>query len=142
MKRKILILLIALCCFGFVGCSNKEKLANTMTVILEGNPTTGYEWTAIVKDKDIVKITKSEYTPDENAENLVGVGGKYTFEFEALKEGKTTITFEYKRSWETENPLYKTTYNITVDKDLNITYEAQMCGSTAMCEFEPAPIVK
>ncbi len=35
-------------------------------------------------------------------ENIVGAGGTELFRFKGLSKGETEITFNYKRSWETE----------------------------------------
>jgi uncharacterized protein YggE len=74
------------------------------SITLDSNPSTGYEWTvsAIANDQ-LVKFVKSDFAQSDSG--LVGAGGKQTFTFQALKEGKTTIVLDYARPWEKENPV-------------------------------------
>lgn len=83
-------------------------------VTLSGNATTGFAWSLAKLDGQSVKQTgKAEYVPDD-AKGKVGVGGKYTFTFEAAKAGKTALNFEYKKPWEK-----------TVDSVVNITIDVK-----------------
>ncbi|MFH0887325.1 MAG: protease inhibitor I42 family protein [bacterium] len=67
-------------------------------LILEGNPTTGYDWIISNIDKSMVKeMGKPEFTLDSN---LVGSPGKQSYLFQTFKAGNTTLSLEYKRAWE------------------------------------------
>ena len=70
----------------------------TFTVQLAGNPTTGYEWTVAQIDAAYLRLIDSSYAADSSA---VGSGGVYTFQFETLQPGATTLGLVYRRSWET-----------------------------------------
>lgn len=70
----------------------------TFTVQLAGNPTTGYEWTVAQIDAAYLRLADSSYAADSSA---VGSGGVYTFQFETLQPGATTLGLVYRRSWET-----------------------------------------
>lgn len=111
MKKILLVLCMALM---LCGCSKGK----TASITLKGNPTTGYEWTYSFSNEGVLKEKSNNYITDN--ENLTGSGGKYDFVFEGEKEGTTKIIFEYKRSWETEEPLYTLTYEITVNNKKEI----------------------
>jgi len=71
----------------------------TFYITLYSNPSTGYQWQlANVTDQNVVRLVGTEYIAPEVA--LLGAGGKQIFTFEALREGKTTVTLEYVRPWE------------------------------------------
>jgi len=77
---------------GPIQVGAKEQFAIT----LAGNPTTGYEWQASV-DSNYLVLRTQEYQPEGKA---IGAGGRTVFQFRALREGETEISFEYHRSWE------------------------------------------
>ena len=58
MKKVLLSSIIVLSLFLIVGCKNKEikEIESPEVIELEGNPTTGYEWTCVVKDEKIAKV--------------------------------------------------------------------------------------
>lgn len=96
------------------GCDSKKEFKFE----LEGNPTTGYEWTCKIGDSSIVKEKTSKYKADDT--DSVGSGGTYTFIYEGLKEGKTTVSCEYERSFEKNSTEKTKKYELSVDKNLNI----------------------
>ena len=71
-------------------------------IALESNPSTGYSWVAEY-DNAILELVEETFELGEYAkENIVGAGGTELFRFKGLSEGKTDITFSYKRVWETD----------------------------------------
>ena len=124
MKKVLLSGIIILSLFLIVGCKNKEiKEVDSPEVIeLEGNPTTGYEWTCVAKDENIIKV-ESIFKPDETTSEITGEGGTYLFTVTGLKEGKTTITCKYARNWEKTDNDEERNYNVTVNKDLKVSIE-------------------
>ena len=97
--------------------ANLEKLV----VEVQGNPTTGYEWKTAQSD-DIIDV-KSDYKEDEHEEEMVGVGGMYTFTVKA-KEGKSgtcTLTLSYLKDWEGGETDKVITYKLNVNNDGTIT---------------------
>lgn len=99
------------------GCGAKK--AQTATLELPSNPTTGYEWQA-VQDKELFDIS-SEYVEDEKDQEMVGVGGRQIFTLTPKEAGKTTVTFSYIRPWEEGvEPESKVSYQMEVSKDLQI----------------------
>ena len=124
MKRVLLSSIIVLSIFLLVGCKNKEIKETTSPEVieLEGNPTTGYEWICVVKDEKIAKV-ESVFKPDETTSAITGEGGTYLFTVTGIKEGNTTITCKYARSWEETANDEVRQYNVTVDKNLKVSIE-------------------
>lgn len=81
---------------------NGETIAlakgESLAIQLPGNPTTGYEWTVAQLDPAFLRLADSSYAPDSSA---LGSGGTYTFRFETLQPGATSLALAYRRSWET-----------------------------------------
>ena len=113
MKKILPLLLITI--LLITGCKAKDKL----TIKLESNPTTGYEWIYQINNSDVLKLKSNDYKENDKDDKTVGAGGIQTYVFEAVKEGEATITLAYGRNWE-ENSAYKIEYKIKVDKNKNI----------------------
>ncbi len=86
---------------------------------LEENVTTGCTWHVTIENEDIVKLDSDEYV-DINDEDLAGAAGLHIWNFKALSEGSTKVTFELYQSWNPENVYETKEYTITVDAN---TYE-------------------
>jgi inhibitor of cysteine peptidase len=71
-------------------------------IALESNPTTGYSWEAVYNTAILELVEETFELGEYTKENIVGAGGTELFRFKGLSNGKTDITFNYKRSWETE----------------------------------------
>ena len=84
----------------------------SMTLDIEGNPTTGYQWMLNTDEGKLDKsITASEPSYKQNAapEMMVGVGGYFKFDIDFSKDGEFDLEFMYCRSWDlTDNPVYMT----------------------------------
>lgn len=98
---------------------NELKDQDVLDICLDGNPTTGYQWSVAEMDKDMVEV-ESEYVADKTDEALSGVGGTYHFKIKGLKEGFATVRMEYARSWEDES-IQKCVCDIYVSSDLKVT---------------------
>ena len=91
-----------------------------LTVRLEGNPSTGYEWTAEIGDEAVLKPLGVTCLPDETEEPVDGAGCLYEFRFEALAPNSTTaLSFRYARSWENE-PIDQLNFIVFTDAESNI----------------------
>ena len=103
--------------YSMTAAEGVEEQANTIEVAvdetfeitLDSNPTTGYAWQAQYEEEalELVDRTFAPYS------DLIGAGGTETLTFRALEEGETTVTLDYKRSWE-ENPIDTLAYQVTV----------------------------
>ncbi len=89
----------------------------TQVISLKENPTTGYTWLYKFLDETVAIVEGDEYIQNENAENLIGVGGVHTFRISGLKPGNTELTFRYMHSWEDESSAIETvTYKLEVNE--------------------------
>lgn len=68
-------------------------------ISLRGNPTTGFVWSVQDINSDVIRLISKKFISGSGDSELVGVGGKYIFEFVAEKQGNTNLEFIYKRPW-------------------------------------------
>jgi predicted secreted protein len=99
------------------GKSYTVKVGDTISVVLAGNPTTGYEWESAMAEEIAPLLTlnggKATYTPDKVEAGVVGSGGKYTFVFTAAASGQVELKLKYWRSFEAQaEPLQ--TFGVTI----------------------------
>jgi len=126
MKRCITAIGLLYLTVSLMGCSTGIVAANQITVELEGNPTTGYVWGYRIANPDIVRDVVEDYTSAQLDDDVVGVGGTYTFIFKGVAEGETEIVFDYHRPWEEDVAPEKTVrYIAVVDSDLVLTLTKQ-----------------
>lgn len=93
------------------------KVDDLVQVVLPGNPTTGYSWTADLSEADAAIMQQQGepvYGQESTDPSLVGGGGTFTFTFKAADTGKATITLNYARSWE-EGVAPEQTYSVTIN---------------------------
>jgi inhibitor of cysteine peptidase len=98
-----------------------SQVQNRARIELDGNPTTGYNWTYTLSGEGVVQEVSSDYVPDPNSIGATGAGGTFVFEFESIAEGEVEITFLYRREWEDVVATRTAVYRATVDADLNLT---------------------
>ena len=77
------------------------EVGDTLTLQLEGNPTTGYLWEVASKEMPYLKSYRV-------STSLIGSGGTYTFTFRAESKGSMTMQVVYARPWEKDVPPAKT----------------------------------
>jgi inhibitor of cysteine peptidase len=88
------------------------KKGQTLTISIDGNPTTGYNWEIETVDQNILQ---SAGDPDYKSDSmLVGSGGTFKFKFTAINPGTATLKLKYWRSFEPENPPVET-FEVTVN---------------------------
>ena len=93
------------------GRSIKLRVGDKLEVTLPGNPTTGFQWEVGSVDTSVLKpIGKPEYKSSSNA---LGSGGQFTFRFEAVAPGQTTLQLIYHRPFEKDTPPAQT-FEVTV----------------------------
>lgn len=93
-------------------------VGDKLEVSLEGNPTTGYNWSVEPQAESILKqVGEIEFIQSQKNQSLVGAGGTILIHFEAVKSGKTSLKLIYHRPWEKDIPPIKTyKVNIVVRK--------------------------
>ncbi len=79
--------------------TNHPSVGQKMSVVLEENPTTGYQWFFEISDTVILSFVESKVkTPPQ--EGLVGAPQTMQWDFQASKPGIAWIHFLYYRIWE------------------------------------------
>jgi inhibitor of cysteine peptidase len=86
---------------------------DTLSVTLDANPTTGYEWSGNATISGPA-VRQSSYGYIEPTSTLVGAPGKSVWVFDAVEPGSATITLSYARPWESVPPTWTLTVNVTV----------------------------
>lgn len=90
---------------GDCGSTVELNTGDSLTLDLEGNPTTGYTWEVTSNDLAVLKPAgEPEFTPDSEA---IGSGGTFTFRFAAIDKGKVALKLIYHRSFEKNAPALK-----------------------------------
>lgn len=73
-----------------------------LTVWLDTNPSTGYDWTFTISDEELLELVTMETVMDENAEEIAGAGGTWAASFYHPVSGlggNVTLTLTYSRSF-------------------------------------------
>ena len=122
MKKIIFSLLIVLLCVFTAGCNNNRE-NDSFEIPLYSNSSTGYSWSEELSEEGIVEIS-SRYDNSGCDEGVAGCGGEKIYTVKALKPGKVTLTLTYQFvDPDKDRDKLFAIYNITVDKNLNITEE-------------------
>ena len=121
MKRRIVPTLVLVCVSVLMlACSSTSTSPNnifyawnqkaeigvgdTLTVTLESNPTTGFEWELReFSEEGILELMGSEYQPGEEAKQDIpvpGAGGLEVWTFKGIKKGQTVIFLDYNQPWD------------------------------------------
>jgi inhibitor of cysteine peptidase len=91
------------------------KVGDVIEIVLVGNPTTGFAWTAILTGGNaalVEQVGEPAYATDST---LIGAGGTYTFTFRAVNQGQALITLNYARPWEDAAPEKTFAVNLNID---------------------------
>ena len=88
-------------------CSGKEvevAVGGSVTVTLASNPSTGFSWALVENsDESVLQEADHQYVPpDTTGTPVLGKGGEEVWIFNALKEGTSTISMEYKQPWDVD----------------------------------------
>ena len=130
MMKLALVLLTAIMLIGAVACSDdgpkvvtleaddtgktiKLSSEDTLDVVLEGNPSTGYTWE--IEETENPKLTLMGEPQFEAGAQIPGAGGEFTFRFEVAESGTGNLRLIYHRTWETEPPAR--TFEVTIEID-------------------------
>ena len=93
------------------GRTIKMEPDDTLEIVLDANPTTGYQWKALPWDTEVIEqIDKPVYKSKSKA---IGSGGESTFYFKALSTGQTPLKFIYYRAFEKDIPPVKS-FKVTI----------------------------
>ena len=96
------------------GKSLELRVGDTVKLVLDANPTTGFSWSKMDKvDQSILKLEKNDYQQNANPGRMVGVGGKTTIVYRAVKPGTAKIDLTYMQPWEPDSK-FNTDFTVTV----------------------------
>ena len=134
MKKTVAVLLvISIGVFAFA-CGNASKESNlgkgkVMALEFSTNPSTGFNWEYRFENGDgEITFDREENKLNEDM-NLVGAPHQVVYYFRGAKEGTKNLVFTYRRPWEGGDVAYDVVYELSVDKDLNITCLSKMKGT-------------
>ncbi|MCR4428406.1 MAG: protease inhibitor I42 family protein [Caldiserica bacterium] len=101
------------------------------SVVLEGNPTTGYSWEVKDFDQSLVQLLGEPTYTTQTSTNIVGAGGDFTFNFLTQgKSGELTLEFIYLRPWESVPPIEEFTLKVKlIEPEEKITLTEEDSGS-------------
>lgn len=85
---------------------------DSLEVRLPSNPTTGYEWTALLSGSAVRQAKPAAYV--RATTQLLGAGGTQVFSYAAVAAGTEHLTFSYARSWEHVPPLKRISLTVVV----------------------------
>jgi inhibitor of cysteine peptidase len=93
---------------------NVDPSATSFVINLPSNPSTGYQWSVLSYDKNLLSLSGTKYQAAKTG--LVGSGGEtyYTFTLNQDKfyPAQTILSFKYARPWEhNEGSVKKITVN-------------------------------
>ncbi len=72
---------------------------DTVTIELDENPTTGYNWNLSTPDPQMIQVQANDY---RMASTAMGGGGMRKIELQATGTGSTIINLNYTRPWSGE----------------------------------------
>ena len=85
-----------------------SKESQVFSIVLEGNATTGFMWTAMEYDKNLLELIGGDAVYEmtkTGTEPLMGAGGTFNFRFLTKEQvGETTIKLGSARNWESVPP--------------------------------------
>jgi inhibitor of cysteine peptidase len=92
------------------------KIRGKLEVHLEANHTTGYLWVQEPVEKPVLQKQGKAVYQENPSDGKVGVGGVEIWKFKAVKAGKQSLRFEYRRPWEKTASAAKTlSFDVTVE---------------------------
>lgn len=91
-----------------------------VTIALDYNAGTGYEWKSTVEPEGLVAQVGQENKSMTADERISGEPLQDRFTFRAQAPGEVVITFDLVRSWEDGEPAETQVYAFTISDDLNM----------------------
>lgn len=99
-----------------------KEIVHSFTYALDANPSTGYEWKAMIADGNSVSVDEyGYYRSNPNPEMADGVGGTQYFKMIALKPGASLLHFVYSRGEDDIADAFDLI--VTVDEQMQIAVQ-------------------
>lgn len=90
------------------------RVGETFKIRLEGNPTTGFLWEAVIPESaEMINFLDTSW--EEGNAFLAGEPRIQVLSFQALLPGEMNIILKYKRPWEKDNVLDERIFTIHVN---------------------------
>ena len=87
------------------GITLRAKQGDTIRIVLESNPSTGFYWREDGRpDSDVVRQVFQDYQNKDSAPGKTGVPGHQIMIYKVVGSGDTGIRLGYSRSWEKNAP--------------------------------------
>ena len=84
---------------SYSGQQVEVAVGGSVIVTLDSNASTGFQWVLVnIGDETVLRNVANTYEAPEDT-GMVGVPGKETWTFDALKKGTSTIAMEYSQPW-------------------------------------------
>lgn len=91
------------------------KVKQHIVIRLPGNPSTGFMWHVDNQTPEILEqVGDIGFESDPAEPEMVGVGGTFVVQFEAIGAGAGSAVLKYARSWEDVEPEQQIQLNVTV----------------------------
>jgi len=97
-----------------IGDTFETTVGKTFTIALDANASTGYNWSQVTKNTNVVAYVDNAYMATAANPQIIGGSGTDTFTFKAVGKGTTTISLAYARPWESVPPAQTRTITVTV----------------------------
>ena len=83
-----------------VAINIEAKEGDLLVLNLCSNPTTGFQWSEVptISNQNVLKQTYQKFTPPETGKG--GASGTEEWGMRILKEGNSTLIWEYSRPWD------------------------------------------
>lgn len=124
MKKRVIIIATAILVvvagvIALIMCLNKKD-TREFELMMETNGGVPLQWDYSIEDTSIVEFVGKRSEVPESDKDLAGGRVYEYYKFKTVKEGETTITFNY--NWVTHDGVDQTIkYKVVVDSDLNST---------------------
>jgi inhibitor of cysteine peptidase len=98
------------------GKAVRAAVGNLVTITLQSNPSTGYNWELRDFDYGVADFYKSETLPADGGNVLFGAPSKTVVTLQAVKPGTQDIKLVYRRLWEPPDQVAETfAFRLQVD---------------------------
>lgn len=93
---------------------------DTVRVVLNSNPSTGFFWNEERKpDSDVIRLFSKRFISSGKEKNISGAPGVQEFLYKAAGAGETGISLSYKRPWEQRPPASTFQLRIVIKPDIS-----------------------
>ncbi|MBN1883858.1 MAG: protease inhibitor I42 family protein [Deltaproteobacteria bacterium] len=97
---------------------NEAIVGDSVCVVLDENPSTGYGWEYRAEPEGLLELIETKsFDPEGSDPKMVGASVTTVWKFSAVSEGEVTLTYMYRRSWETDvEPIETIEYLIRIGR--------------------------